>query len=233
MHRTLSPRGNWLRAGTELAPSPYLFPTSQVRLHDGITTALPIEYPVGFVYLDDGKARFYNAPLMAYLRDKLMVGAIVAMDDPWQEEGFHVPSSHHYGQAMLGHELSSGGDFRFLFSTPMPPRNALGSPLGRSHGKPPARFLRSMEKFSNEAELKGLFEPTNTIALRRTRSRLGRAAATTGEMSSHEQRLGLQVRVSLVDANGAEVESVLVSGRNLTGARRPRPQSGQSGSRGR
>ena len=44
----------------------------EVVLHDGPTTAAQIEWPVGFVYLDDGKSRFWNAPVLAYLRDKLM-----------------------------------------------------------------------------------------------------------------------------------------------------------------
>ena len=32
----------------------------EVFLHDGPTTAAQIEWPVGFVYLDDGKSRFWN-----------------------------------------------------------------------------------------------------------------------------------------------------------------------------
>ena len=152
-----------------------------------------------------GKARFYNAPLLSYLRDKLMVGAIVAMDDPWQEEAFSVPARGHYGQAVLAHELASSGDFRTFFCPPKPV-GALGAPLGRAHGPPPAAFLESMRELARGAELAGVLEPGNTIAVRHTRSRFNRSAAED-----------LALRVSLTDASGAELASAWVSARNLTG----------------
>jgi hypothetical protein len=98
----------------------------QVELFDDMTASVAVELPIGFVYLDDGKARwhaapvdacdaydalsemhppfagrFYNEPLMAYLSDKLMKGAVVALDDPWQEEGFPFGTRGHYGQAPM------------------------------------------------------------------------------------------------------------------------------------
>ena len=42
--------------------------------------------PVGFVYLDDGKTRFSNEPLLSYATPRMLVGAVVAFDDSWQLE---------------------------------------------------------------------------------------------------------------------------------------------------
>ena len=57
------------------------------------TRALPLPCPcrnrrknkkhslLGAQYLDDGKLRFYNNPLMTLLDEKMMRGAVVAFDD--------------------------------------------------------------------------------------------------------------------------------------------------------
>ena len=55
----------------------------EVELLDDISGVLSVETPVGFVYLDDGKARVCNDPLMAYLNAKMMLDAVVAVDDAW------------------------------------------------------------------------------------------------------------------------------------------------------
>ena len=48
--------------------------------------------------MGSGKIRLYNEPLMSYLSDKIMLGAVVALDDPYQEEA--LPHAiQHYGQA--------------------------------------------------------------------------------------------------------------------------------------
>ena len=46
------------------------------------------------------QARFFNEPLMAALDDKLMVGATVALDDPYQAEVL-PHARRHYGQILF------------------------------------------------------------------------------------------------------------------------------------
>ncbi len=162
-----------------------------------VTSALPIELPVGFVFLDDGKARFYNAPLMAYLNDKVMRGAVIALDDPWQEEGFSVPSRFHYGQMVFAHELVTMGDYSPFFVPPMPPRDAIARPVGTvlKEGPPPADFLLEVGRIAAAATLHGHLEPFNTAAVVRTRPHMKHPNASS---------TGLSVRVSLVDDSGQE-----------------------------
>ncbi len=100
----------------------------EVVLHDGPTTAAQIEWPVGFVYLDDGKSRFWNAPVLAYVRDKLMDGAVVGMDDPWQEEA-HWHAKGHFGQMVLATEMARHGGFAPFFVPAYPPFATAFSPL--------------------------------------------------------------------------------------------------------
>ena len=51
----------------------------EVRLIDDVSIALPADgVPIGFVYLDDGKSRFYNEPFLAMIEARLMVGGVVA-----------------------------------------------------------------------------------------------------------------------------------------------------------
>ena len=92
-----------------------------VELIDSISGILVTELPVGFIYLDDGKSRFANDPLISGLREKLMIGSIIAADDTWAAAT--MPHSRdHFGQVMLLHELVEGGDFAPLF-VPMPREN--------------------------------------------------------------------------------------------------------------
>mmetsp|Transcript_17674 Transcript_17674/g.39586 ORF Transcript_17674/g.39586 Transcript_17674/m.39586 type:complete len:213 (+) Transcript_17674:456-1094(+) len=137
----------------------------QVELFDDMTASVAVELPIGFVYLDDGKARFYNEPLMAYLSDKLMKGAVVALDDPWQEEGFPFGTRGHYGQAVFAHELVSTGAFSPIFTPRGPPKG-----IGQVHGKPSSELMGQFEQLATASELYRSFQPSNTIALRNTRS---------------------------------------------------------------
>lgn len=163
-------------------------------LHNGPTAALPIEWPVGFVYLDDGKSRFWNAPVMAYLSDKLMDGAVVAMDDPWQAEPLWKAKGH-YGQMVFATELVEHGGFSPFFVPPSePPLNALGGSVGGDRGGPPEALLRAAVSISRAATLRGRFEPMNTVALKRVRR--------------HVRHVGrVAVKASLVDESAGGKEA--------------------------
>ena len=49
----------------------------EVELVEDIGGAASFELPVGFVYLDDGKTRFSNDPLLAYAAPRMMLGAVL------------------------------------------------------------------------------------------------------------------------------------------------------------
>lgn len=86
---------------------------SDVELANSIGAAVSVDLPVGFVFLDDGKARFANDPLMSYLHEHMMHGSIVLMDDAWQGEP--MPHSNgHWGQVQYAHELVLSGDYTGL-----------------------------------------------------------------------------------------------------------------------
>ena len=55
-----------------------------VELVEDIGGALALEHlPLGFLYLDDGKTRVSNDPLLSYAAPRTMLGAVVALDDAW------------------------------------------------------------------------------------------------------------------------------------------------------
>lgn len=83
----------------------------EVELTDDLTSTAQVELPVGFVFLDDGKIRFSNDPLMTLLEQKFMDGATVAMHDAYQAEPDSPVSIDHAGQAALAEELVRGGMF--------------------------------------------------------------------------------------------------------------------------
>lgn len=127
------------------------------------------------------------AALMAYLGEKLMLGAIIALDDPYQEEKF-PHAKHHYGQILFAHELVSAGDYAPVH-VPWPPP----ATLGNTHGPLHADHLRALQRMAETAEYHGdrHFAPaSNTVVLRRMRARVDAAD---------------QVRLSLEDASGARV----------------------------
>ena len=47
------------------------------------------------------QVRFFNEPVMSYLSDKIMYGAYVALDDPYQEERLPFSKSHVCAHARL------------------------------------------------------------------------------------------------------------------------------------
>ena len=75
------------------------------------------ELPLGFLYLDDGKTRFTNDPLLSYAAPRTLIGAVVALDDAWQHERDNPPHSTggHIGQMTMVHELLGSGDYAPLF----------------------------------------------------------------------------------------------------------------------
>jgi len=85
--------------------------SDEVHLVDEITPTVEVELPVGFVFLDDGKIRFSNDPLMTLLEAKLMRGAVVAMHDAWQTG--KPPNSRlsldHPGQIGIADEMVESG----------------------------------------------------------------------------------------------------------------------------
>lgn len=109
LHRPMSCARDSLRwAGLE----------EEVDLHEDMTAAISVTAPVGLVYLDDGKIRFFNNPLLSYLQPHIMRGAIVALDDAWQAE--HLPhATGHYGQYATAHELLEGAGYRALVVPPV------------------------------------------------------------------------------------------------------------------
>ena len=62
---------------------------------------------------------------MSYLADKLMAGAIVALDDPWQEEGFPFGTRGHYGQV----PSSCGGHLNERYSPHAPVHLSIWCPV--------------------------------------------------------------------------------------------------------
>ena len=103
----------------------------------GAAVQLSADVPVGFAYLDDGKLRVFNDPLVAILQERLMVGGVLAFDDTWDpidklrasrkrangtsESGISVG---HMGHSNLVHELLSGGSYADLFVGGMNPGDA-------------------------------------------------------------------------------------------------------------
>ena len=186
--------------------------SSEVRLIDDVSIALPADgVPIGFVYLDDGKSRFYNEPFLAMIEARLMVGGVVAFDDPcaakptptlthpppshrlsrlpppralrWQEE--RLPHSrYHYGQATFATELVSTGDYAPLIMTP---KGAFHK-LGRTWGRPSARLLTEWEAMTERAPFRDLLRSTLTIAVHRVASRYDAAG---GVQVTLEDRRGL------------------------------------------
>ena len=77
-----------------------------VELVEDIGGALALEHlPLGFLYLDDGKTRVSNDPLLSYAAPRTMLGAVVALDDAWQHDG--SLEKDHIGQMSLVRELCS------------------------------------------------------------------------------------------------------------------------------
>lgn len=56
---------------------------------------------------------------MAYLSERIMHGAYIALDDPYQEERLPLSTSH-YGQILFAHELVVSGDYAPVHVPAMP-----------------------------------------------------------------------------------------------------------------
>lgn len=85
----------------------------QVILFDNDAAELQLSKPLGFVYLDGGKLRYFNQPFISRFETEMMVGAVLSLDDPYQDwETLHA--KHHAGQIMLSHEMVLTGDFKPL-----------------------------------------------------------------------------------------------------------------------
>lgn len=169
---------------------------SEVQLADTIGAAVHTELPVGFVFLDDGKARYANAPLMSSLDEKMMAGAVVALDDSWQAEPY-PHSNGHWGQIVFAQELLLGGAYKGL-ALPQPELGRWGLGYAKFKGykqplKPPG--YDAMSKLHLEAPLPAAFGDNKKITV------LQRAAAASDPAAS-----GRAVRISLTrDADRREV----------------------------
>ena len=145
------------------------------------------------------KVRFYNDPLLAYLGERMMRGAVVAMDDAWQAEPLPL-SQGHFGQVMLVHELVQGGEFEPLAVPPVDhgryglgfaPHNARRRPSWAAHA-PPRATLELLEQLAAGAP--SPFASRKIAVVRRSRARMRPPDAPGTDA----------VRVSLVDGSGDE-----------------------------
>lgn len=137
-------------------------------------------------------------PLLSYLSDKLMVGAIIGLDDTWQAEWLFPHSSGHYGQVMAINEMLETGDFETLM---VPNRSffpwALGS-LARLRAPhsfqlpPPAYF----ERLSHGPPHNPFEDNYKTSIIRKVRS-LHQPQPAAGE-DGHAPPADLALRVSLL-----------------------------------
>ena len=156
----------------------------------GAAVQLSTDVPVGFAYLDDGKLRVFNDPLVAMLHERLMVGGVLAFDDTWDpidklrasrkrsngtsESGVSVG---HIGHSNLVHELLSGGDYAELFVGGMNPGDApkaLG-PGGEVTDPGFREFVRTI----------GTRKRRKTSAIRKVRSHFAPIDATRGGLQQH------------------------------------------------
>ena len=118
-----------------------------VDLRDELTATVEVELPVGFVFLDDGKIRFANDPLLALLEPKIMRGAIISMHDAYRSEPDSRLSVGHAGQATFADELAKGGMFVPLVLPRQPVRGAIQrkvaghlAPIATHRGDPFGKF---------------------------------------------------------------------------------------------
>jgi len=133
----------------------------QVQLHDSVTTAVPVpDLPVGFVFVDDGKARFYNEPLLSSLSTRLMLGSVIAFDDSWDARPVPFAESRgvntHMGQALLAIELFEAGDYEPMAVPPLPTRRTLS--------------LRVRAAYDRMLQQSGAPTSGSVLVLRRTRT---------------------------------------------------------------
>ena len=90
----------------------------EVTLIDDFSGTVNVEMPVGFAFFDGGKYRVANDPTLTALADRMMIGAVLALDDAWQAEVNSPAAQNHYGQTMFALELIDG-DFEPLIIPPM------------------------------------------------------------------------------------------------------------------
>jgi predicted O-methyltransferase YrrM len=180
--------------------------TEDVTIYDGPGAALSgLEQPVGFVYLDDGKARFFNEPLMMYLRPRLMRGAVVAMDDAWHEE-ILPHSTRYYGQVQYAAELVDAGDCIPLVVAPPPEMYVNGSYARRGGLGYSQQASKSMHEIKREiARFKQFVGQARFHHLRERWAHPGMTVVLSCDQAGRAGPPGDQLRVSLVDkATGAE-----------------------------
>lgn len=108
--------GRW-RACPRRLPTSLRIPSN--RLAGGLAE---MELPVGFVWLDDGKCRPANDPLLTRISDRMMLGSVVTMDDAWS---MSASCRSHFGQSSYALELLEG-DFEVLLFPPIDIENWWG-----------------------------------------------------------------------------------------------------------
>lgn len=161
----------------------------EVRLYSDAGGAVELGgLPVGFIYLDDGKTRFSNEPLLALATPRMLIGGVVAFDDSWQVE--RLPNAvNHLGQMNMVHELVVAGDFEPLM-LPVP-RNGSRADIRARSGR---RHYALLAKAASQAP--SPFATHKTSAVRKTRSWLTASLADSTADA---------VRVSAIGRDGKEV----------------------------
>ena len=163
----------------------------QTTLVDDVSAVLSFEQPVGFVYLDDGKTRFYNDPFWTNVEDRLMLGAIVALDDAWMQEPL-PHSTDHIGQITFAHELITSGEFTPL-AVPSPRSNLrVGEPPSIGH----RQINKLMAHTTRQVADKVLGQTHKTVILSKRRSRFTAKRAEPARDA---------VRCRIVDADDPDV----------------------------
>lgn len=124
------------------------------------------------------QVRFSNAPLHAYVEDRLMVGGLIGLDDAWQSWPNAPHAREHVGQSSMVHELVAAGDFEALV---VPPAH---------HASPKARAMLAAIRGSQATP--GGAAPTAAAAGDATRG--GSAAAATPFPENVKQLLVMKAR---------------------------------------
>ena len=161
----------------------------EVRLYSDAGGAVELGgLPVGFIYLDDGKTRFTNEPLLALSTPRMLIGGVVAFDDSWQVE--RLPNAvGHLGQMNMVHELVAAGDFEPLM-LPAPRNGSKADVRARSGRRRYAELAKAVSQAPSP------FATHKTAAVRKSRSWLTASRADPAADA---------VRVSAIGRDGSEL----------------------------
>lgn len=159
----------------------------QVTSINDLSATIITDFPIGFMYYDDGKDRPSNMPLVSMLEKRVMTGALIAHDDAWQGHPIDYKAGkllQHYGQMMTVLELIESR----LYQPYMVPVN----PKYEDCMQAPPAIQQVLDKLVSRAPMPSFFLTRKTVVVKRVRS------ALTGE----KKPLALELRITITDGDG-------------------------------